>query len=127
MRALTKFVLKDVKLNRKRSIGILIGITLSVMLICTVACIVSSYSKTMLQSDINYFGYWHISLSGIDEAKLEKLNLNRNVNMVKSVYNNYYQYTNQRTLVPSLLLNILNYNLNITINNIINNHHILYW
>lgn len=97
MRALTKFVLKDVKLNRKRSIGILIGITLSVMLICTVTCIVSSYSKTMLQSDINYFGYWHISLSGIDEAKLEKLNLNRNVNMVKSVYNNYYQYTNQTT------------------------------
>lgn len=97
MSALTKFVLKDVKLNRKRSIGILIGITLSVMLICTVACIFSSYNKTMLETDINTSGYWHISLSGIDEAKLEKLNLNKNVDMVKSVYNNYYQYPNQTT------------------------------
>ncbi len=97
MSALTKFVLKDVKLNRKRSIGILIGITLSVMLICTVACIFSSYNKTMLETDINASGYWHLSLSGIDEAKLEKLNLNKNVDMVKSVYNNYYQYPNQTT------------------------------
>ncbi len=95
MNVLTKFVINDLKLNRKRSIGILIGIILSVMLICTVSCIFSSYNKTTLQKDIDYSGYWHISLFDIDESKLEKLTLNKNVNMVKSVYNNYYQYTNQ--------------------------------
>ena len=60
MNILNKLTIKNLKLNKKRSLGTIIGIILSVALICAVSNMVSSFRETLIQNAINESGYWHI-------------------------------------------------------------------
>lgn len=85
MNTLNKLSIESLKLNKKRTIGTLIGIILSVVLICTVSFIAFSFRQSMINEDISYYGYWHIKINNIDQDKLEKLRLSRDISDIKIV------------------------------------------
>ena len=57
MNILNKITIKNIKLNKKRNIGTIIGILLSTALICAVAGMVTSFHQTLVQNAINETGY----------------------------------------------------------------------
>ena len=73
MNILNKLTIKNLKLNKKRSLGTIIGIILSVALICAVSNMVSSFRETLIQNAINESGYWHIRLYNVSNDKLKRL------------------------------------------------------
>lgn len=82
---LNKLSIESLKLNKKRTIGTLIGIILSVVLICTVSFIAFSFRQSMINEDISSYGYYHIKINNIDQDKLEKLRLSRDISDIKIV------------------------------------------
>ena len=79
MKVLTKIVIKNLKLNKKRTIGTLVGIILSVALICAVAGMATSLRQSLIQTASSNTGYWHLKLSNINKEDIEKLENNRDI------------------------------------------------
>ena len=50
MKVLNELSVKDLRLNKKRSIVIIIGIILSTALICGVAGLITSFQKTFVET-----------------------------------------------------------------------------
>ena len=90
MNILNKLTIKNLKLNKKRSLGTIIGIILSVALICAVSNMVSSFRETLIQNAINESGYWHIRLYNVSNDKLKKLKLNKDINSVDTISEDGY-------------------------------------
>ena len=57
MKILNKVSLKNLKLNKKRTISTVIGIILSVALICAACTLATSFQATLIQNAINETGY----------------------------------------------------------------------
>lgn len=88
MKILEKITTTDIKLNKKRTIGIIIGIILSTALITCVGGMFYVFQNTMIQTTIQSDGYWHIELSDVTEEDLNKIKLNKDfseVNVVKDI------------------------------------------
>ena len=90
MNILNKLTIKNLKLNKKRSLGTIIGIILSVALICAVSNMVSSFRETLIQNAINESGYWHIRLYNISSDRLKKLKLNKDIDNIYTISENGY-------------------------------------
>ena len=90
MNILNKLTIKNLKLNKKRSLGTIIGIILSVALICAVSNMVSSFRETLIQNAINESGYWHVRLYHVSNDKLKKLKLNKDINNVDTISEDGY-------------------------------------
>lgn len=86
MNVLNKLVIKSLKLNKKRTIGTIIGIVLSVALICAVSSMVSSFRQTLVENAINESGYYHIELLNINDNDINKLKLNKDIKDINLVY-----------------------------------------
>ena len=86
MNVLNKLVTKSLKLNTKRTIGTIIGIVLSVALICAVSSMVSSFRQTLVENAINESGYYHIELLNINDSDISKLKLNKDIKDINLVY-----------------------------------------
>ena len=86
MNVLNKLVIKSLKLNTKRTIGTIIGIVLSVALICAVSSMVSSFRQTLVENAINESGYYHIELLNINDSDISKLKLNKDIKDINLVY-----------------------------------------
>ena len=86
MNVLNKLVIKSLKLNTKRTIGTIIGIVLSVALICAVSSMVSSFRQTLVENAINESGYYHIELLNINDNDINKLKLNKDIKDINLVY-----------------------------------------
>ena len=86
MNVLNKLVTKSLKLNKKRTIGTIIGIVLSVALICAVSSMVSSFRQTLVENAINESGYYHIELLNINDNDINKLKLNKDIKDINLVY-----------------------------------------
>lgn len=86
MNVLNKLVTKSLKLNKKRTIGTIIGIVLSVALICAVSSMVSSFRQTLVENAINESGYYHIELLNINDSDISKLKLNKDIKDINLVY-----------------------------------------
>ena len=86
MNVLNKLVTKSLKLNTKRTIGTIIGIILSVALICAVSSMVSSFRQTLVENAINESGYYHIELLNINDNDINKLKLNKDIKDINLVY-----------------------------------------
>ncbi|WP_125766294.1 ABC transporter permease [Lapidilactobacillus wuchangensis] len=74
---LKKLAQRDFQLNRKRSWGTIIGITLSVALIMAVATMVASFRQTMIDRAVKNGGYYHLELMNLTDRQLEKVSQNR--------------------------------------------------
>lgn len=79
MSFLKRFALKNLKMNKKRTISTIIGIILSTALICGTATLVTSFQKTLVQNAINETGYYHILLEDVDNAAKKELQSNRDI------------------------------------------------
>lgn len=86
MNILTKLSIKNLKMNKKRTIGTIIGIILSVALITAVAGMFESLRQTLIANAIEETGYYHYALSAIDGETLKTLKSNRQVANIMPIY-----------------------------------------
>ena len=83
MNILKKFTIKSLKLNKKRTIVTIIGIALSVALICAVAGMVYSFRASIIESEIRNDGKYHALFMG---AKKESIDIAKNNKKIDSYY-----------------------------------------
>lgn len=85
MKILDKITIKNLKLNQKRTIVTIIGVLLSVALICAIGGMFSCLRATLLENAISDNGYYHISVSGDLNTKT-KLENNRDIEKTMNIY-----------------------------------------
>jgi len=83
---LTKLTKRNLKLNRKRTVGTIIGIVLSVALICALSGLFNSFKETLVQNTINERGNFHIALETINREELSKYELNKDIEFISALY-----------------------------------------
>ena len=86
MKILTKLTKRNLLLNKKRTISSIIGIMLSVALICAVSGMFTSYKETLIQLHIVENGYYHIVVNSISKEQLSKYEHNKDVKKVNVIY-----------------------------------------
>lgn len=86
MNILKKLTAKNLSLNKKRAVGTVIGIILSVALICAVAGMFVSFHATLIENAKNENGYYHLVLEGINTKKYESLKLNKDIRDIYKLY-----------------------------------------
>lgn len=79
MKVLNELSIKDLKLNKKRSIVIIIGIILSTALICGVAGLITSFQNTFVETAKNSQGNYHAILYNVPKDELKYIEENRGV------------------------------------------------
>lgn len=77
MSILKRFTIKNLLLNKKRSIVTIIGIILSTALICATAGLVTSFQKTLINAEIDGEGSYHILLKDVPSKELDSILKNR--------------------------------------------------
>ena len=77
MNILNKFTKLDLKLNKKRTIGTIVGIMLATALITVVGGMMFVLRNTMVQGTINSSGYYHIELFDVNNEDLEEIKHNK--------------------------------------------------
>ena len=79
MNILNKISQKNLLLNKKRSIGTLIGIILSTALICATAGLLTSLQHTLIHVALEDRGNYHIALYQCSSQQIETLENNRDI------------------------------------------------
>ena len=79
MNILTSLSIRNLKLNKKRTISTIIGIILSVALICAVASMGMSFQATLVENAKNQSGYWHLKLENVSDEEIKDIQNNRDV------------------------------------------------
>lgn len=90
MNILSKLSIRNLKLNKKRTISTIIGIILSVALICAVASMGISFQATLVENAINETGYYHLKISDVTDENIESLKNNRDIKDVFTISENGY-------------------------------------
>ncbi len=90
MKMLNSLSIKNLRLNKKRTISTIIGIILSCSLICAVATMVTSIQETLIENAINETGYYHVKMFNIADDKLKKLESNRDIKNIFTLYEDGY-------------------------------------
>ena len=86
MNILKRLTIKDLKLNKKRTIGTLIGIILAITLITVVGGMFFSMRKTLIESEIQSNGYYHVQLSDISESEVNNVKNNKDFSHIETMY-----------------------------------------
>lgn len=86
MNILNKISIKNLKLNKKRTISTIIGIILSCALICAVATMVMSFQATLVENAINETGYYHLKISNVTDENIKTLKNNRDIKDIYTVH-----------------------------------------
>ena len=97
MKVLNKLSLKNLLLNKKRSIGTLIGIVLSVALVCAVAGMFISLKDTLVQTAIQSQGNYHIELYNQNDEDVKVLENNRDIEEIEILNDIGYSDFNEKT------------------------------
>ena len=79
MKVLNELSVKDLRLNKKRSIVIIIGIILSTALICGVAGLITSFQRTFVETAKNSQGNYHTIFYDVPKNELKYIEENRGV------------------------------------------------
>ncbi len=79
MKILNRFTIKNLRLNKKRTIVTIIGIMLSTALICGVAGLVSSFQKTLVNACIATDGNFHVKFNNVSRDKFSYVTENQKV------------------------------------------------
>lgn len=72
MNILRKFTLKDIKLNRKRTIGTLTGIILSCALIIVVLGMLITLYNSIFLSEVYNNGYYHVRIGNLSKEEIKE-------------------------------------------------------
>lgn len=87
MNILKKLVLKDLKLNKKRTIGTIVGIVLSCALIMVVGGMFYTLRNSLLQNAVEEYGYYHLKINNLSKDEVQEFKNNRRISNVVTVYN----------------------------------------
>lgn len=79
MELLNRLTIKNLKLNKKRTIVTIIGIILSTALITGVATLVSSFQKSIVEYEIQQVGNYHYEFMNVPKEELKYIENNRNL------------------------------------------------
>lgn len=79
MELLNRLTIKNLKLNKKRTVVTIIGIILSTALITGVATLVSSFQKSIIEYEIRQVGDYHYKFTDVPTDELKYIKNNRNV------------------------------------------------
>lgn len=79
MNIIKRLAVKNLKMNKKRTISTVIGIILSTALICGTATLITSVQKTLVQNAINETGYYHVKLEELKESEIKQIQNNRDI------------------------------------------------
>lgn len=79
MNILKKLTLKNLKLNKKRTIVTIIGIMLSTALICAVSGMITSVQKTLINYAKSHSGNYHVCFKNVPKDELKYIKENKNV------------------------------------------------
>ena len=90
MKILNRITVQNLKMNKKRTIVTIIGIALSVALICAVTSFAVSFQKAMVDREIKTSGNWHISINDISQENLKYIE--NNVKVKQIAYNQEIGY-----------------------------------
>ena len=85
MKILNKLSVRNLRLNKKRTISTIIGIGLCVALICAVASMGMSFQATLIENAVNESGYFLIKLMGVEESSIKRIENNRDVKKIYPV------------------------------------------
>jgi len=85
MNVVKRLAIKNLKLNKRRTISTVIGIILSTALICGTASLVTSVQRTLVQNAINRTGYYHLKLEGLENSELKEVEANRNIKDIQTI------------------------------------------
>ena len=79
MKVLNELSVKDLRLNKKRSIVIIIGIILSTALICGVAGLITSFQNTFVETAKDSQGNYHAIFYNVPKDELKYIEENRSI------------------------------------------------
>lgn len=79
MNLMKKLVAQNLKLNKKRTIVMIIGIMLSVALLSALTTLVASYRMSMIVYEKQKNGDFHYAFSGVTKAELKDFEQNRSI------------------------------------------------
>lgn len=82
MKILNSLTVKNLKLNKKRTIVTIIGISLSIALICAITTFVASFQSAMMEREIKKGGNYHIRISNVSDENMKYLENNAKVEKV---------------------------------------------
>ena len=82
MKILNSITMKNLKFNKKRTIVTIIGIMLSVALICAITSFVVSFQNAMLNREIKRGGNYHVRVSNVTEENRKYIENNINVEKI---------------------------------------------
>lgn len=85
MNILNKFAIKNLKMNKKRTISTIIGIILSTALVCAFSILCLSIQETLIQHEIASNGYYHMSVYGVNQDDIQVFQKNRDIQNVHIV------------------------------------------
>ena len=92
MNVLNKFTIRNLKLNKKRTIVTIIGIVLSTALICAVAGVFASFQQTLVNYTIQSNGDYHALFEEVKKDKQKYVMENRDVQSYMVTQNIGYAY-----------------------------------
>lgn len=107
MKILNDLSVKDLKLNKKRSIVIIIGIILSTALICGVAGLVTSFQKTFTETAKRNNGNFHVMYYNVPKDELKYIEENRNVDEYYLSEELGYSYLQDSELEEKPIVNLI--------------------
>lgn len=82
MNLLNKLTIKNLKLNKKRTIVTIIGIMLSVALIMAVATMYSSAIKSLIKYETYHKGDFHVAFYDVNDSDLGRIKNNKGVDRI---------------------------------------------
>lgn len=79
MNILNRLTVRNLRLNKKRTLVTIIGIILSTAMICAVAGMVSSFQQTLINTSIKEDGNYHVTFKNVPQEELKYIENNRGV------------------------------------------------
>lgn len=110
MKVLNEFTLKNLKLNKSRTIVMIVGIMLSCALITVVLGMAFSAKKTLVNSAINVSGNYDLCVEGASTVVYKNARANRNVENIYIRRNLGCAYMPQARLESKPYINVVGFN-----------------
>ena len=82
MRFLNNLTIKNLKINKKRTISLIIGIILAIFLITSVITIISSFQKTLLEHTKKTKGDYHYGFLNVPAFELDEFSKDENIDKI---------------------------------------------
>ncbi len=109
MKLLSKITLKNLFLNKKRTIVSIIGILLSTSLMVGIGLLFSSFQKLMIREVSSYAGSYHVLYKDVDASKLKLIN-DKSVSYAYEEALGFSKIDSKNKYKPYLYINAVNSN-----------------